>query len=87
LRQRSAFLHLAVDQAWFNLPPAHIASSTTQLEPPTKVSRNGIEVEIEPVTGKEGKATGSQDLSQGMDDPMGHVLGAGTERKHRKNRA
>jgi hypothetical protein len=31
LRQRSAFLHLAVDQAWLHLPPAHVAPSTTRL--------------------------------------------------------
>ena len=49
------------------------------------MGRERIEVEIEPVTGKEGEATGSQDLSQGMDDPMSHVLGAGTELKHGKN--
>ena len=28
---------------------------------------------------------GGQALSQGMDDAMCHVLGAGTELKHRKN--
>jgi hypothetical protein len=49
------------------------------------MGRECIEVEIEPVTGKEGEATGSQDLSQGMDDSMSHVLGAGTELKHGKN--
>lgn len=49
------------------------------------MGRECIKVEIEPVTGKEGEATWSQDLSQGMDDPMSHVLGAGTELKHGKN--
>jgi len=49
------------------------------------MGRECIEVEIEPVTGKEGEAIGSQDLSQGMDDPMSPVLGAGTELKHGKN--
>ncbi len=49
------------------------------------MGRERIEVEIEPVTGKEGEATGSQELSQGMDDPMCQVLGAGTELKHGKN--
>ena len=42
-------------------------------------------VEIEPITGEEREATGSQDLSQGVDHPMSHVLGAGTELKHRQN--
>jgi hypothetical protein len=51
-----AFLHLAVDQARLHLPPAHVSPSTAQLEPLTKVSSDGIEVEIEPVTGKEREA-------------------------------
>jgi hypothetical protein len=42
LRQRSAFLHLAIDQAWFHLPPAHAAPSSTQREPLTKVGREAI---------------------------------------------
>jgi hypothetical protein len=37
-----AFLHLAVDQAWLHLPPAHIAASPAHLEPLTKVGRESI---------------------------------------------
>ena len=51
-----AFLHLAVDQARLHLPPAHVSPSTAQLEPLTKVSSDGIEVAIEPITGKEREA-------------------------------
>jgi hypothetical protein len=56
LRQRSAFLHLAIDQAWFHLPPAHAAPSSTQREPLTKVGREGIEIQIEAITGEERQA-------------------------------
>ena len=49
------------------------------------MSRQRVEVEIEPVTGEERNAAGSQELSQGVDHPMGHVLCAGTELKRRKN--
>ena len=49
------------------------------------MSRQSIKVEIEPITGEEREATGSQDLSQGVDHPMSHVLCARTELKHRKN--
>jgi hypothetical protein len=49
------------------------------------MSRESIEVEVESITGEERKAARSQELSQGMDDPMCHVLGAGTELKGRKN--
>jgi len=80
-----AFFHLAVDQARRHLPPAHVAPSTFLFSPCPKMGRERIEGEIEPVTGKEGEATGSQELSQGMDDPLCHVLGAGTELKHGKN--
>jgi hypothetical protein len=82
-----AFLHLAVDQARLHLPPAHVAPSTTQLDPLTKVSRDGIEVEIEPVTGKERQATRNQDLSQGVQNHVRHVLRAWTQSEHWKNRA
>jgi len=47
------------------------------------MSRQRIKVEIEPITGEEREATGSQDLSQGVDHPMSHVLSAGTELKRR----
>jgi hypothetical protein len=44
-----------------------------------------IVVEIEPVTGEKGYAARNQPLSERVDDPMGHVLRAGAELKHRKN--
>jgi len=49
------------------------------------VGREGIEVEIEPITRKEREAARSQALSQRVNHPMGHVLGAGAELEHRKN--
>ena len=46
-----AFFHLAIDQARRHLPLLHLPSSTTHLEPLTEVSRQRIEVEVEPITG------------------------------------
>jgi hypothetical protein len=60
-------------------------SSATCSEPMSKMGRQRIKVQVEPITGEEREATGSQDLSQGVDHPMSHVLGARTELKHRKN--
>jgi len=80
-----AFLHLAVDQTWLHQPSAHVASSTTHLSPLAKVGRERIKVQIEPITGKERQTARSQELSQRVNDPMGHVLGAGTELKHGQN--
>jgi len=77
-----AFFHLTIDQAWLHLPPAHVASSTAHGEPLTKVGREGIEVEIEPVTRKERAASRGQALSESVDEDMGHVLRAGAELKH-----
>jgi len=82
-----AFLHLAVDQASRHLPLAHIAPAMAEGEPLTKVSGERIEVEIKPVTRKEREATRGQALSKRVDDPMRHVLRAGAEFKHGKNRA
>ena len=48
-----AFLHLTVDQPSRHLPSEGFAPSLTHLEPLTKVGREGIKVEVEPVTGKE----------------------------------
>ena len=58
-----AFLHLAVDQPRCHLPLAHVAPALTHLKPPSKMSRERIEVEIEPVTGEEREAVGNQELS------------------------
>ncbi len=59
-----AFLHLTVDQLRCYLPLAHVAPSANHLEPLTKVGRERIKVEIESVTGEEGDAARSQELSQ-----------------------
>ena len=77
LRQRSAFFHLAVDQARRHLPSAYMPPAATHLEPMAEVSRQRIEVEVKPVTGKEREAVRGQALSESVDEPMCHVLGAG----------
>jgi hypothetical protein len=84
LRQRSAFLHLAVDQAWRHLPSAPVASSTTRGKPLAKVGGESIKVAIEPATGKQWDATRRQPLLESMDEPMGHGLGARAQFKRRK---
>src|SRR5260221_13924215 len=64
-----AFLHLAVDQAWLHLPPAHLASSTTRGKPLAKVGGERIKVAIEPVAGKQWDAIRRQPLLESMDEP------------------
>jgi hypothetical protein len=59
-----AFFHLAINQLCCHLPLRHVPSSTNHLEPLSEMSREGIEVEIEAITGEEGDATRSQELSQ-----------------------
>jgi hypothetical protein len=80
-----AFLHLAIDQTCLHLPLMHFPPSATHLEPLTEVSREGIEVEVEPVTRKERKTARGKALSQGVNNQVGHVLRAGAELKCRKN--
>ena len=63
-----AFLHLAVDQVWLNLPLAHVTPSTTQLKPLTKVGRESIKVEIEPITRKERETARGPAFSQSVDE-------------------
>jgi hypothetical protein len=87
LRQRSAFLHLAVDQAWLHQPSTHVASSTTHMEPLAKVGRERIKVQIEPITGKERQTARGQPLSQRVDEQVRHVLCARTQIKYGKKRA
>jgi hypothetical protein len=41
------------------------------------MGRQGIEVEVEPITGEKRKTAWGQHLSQGVNHRMGHVLGAG----------
>jgi hypothetical protein len=79
-----AFFHLTVDQAWFHPPPAHVASSPTHLKPLSKMSCQRVEVEIEPITGEDRQTAWSQELSQGVDEQVRRMLGAGTQREHRK---
>ena len=49
------------------------------------MSGERIEIEIEPVTGKEREATRSQALSEGVDEKMSHGLCSRTKLKHQKN--
>src|SRR5947209_19436552 len=80
-----AFFHLAVDQTWLHPPPAHSAPALTHLEPLPKMSGQCIKVQIQAIAREEWNAARSHELSQGMDDAMGHVLCSGAELKHRKN--
>jgi hypothetical protein len=49
------------------------------------MGRQGIEVEVEPIAGEMRKAARSQEVSQGVDDPVCGVLRAGAQIEHRKN--
>jgi hypothetical protein len=79
-----AFFHLAIDQAHRHLPLACFPPSTTYGELLAKMGCQGIEVHIEAITGEEREAARSQELSQGVDNPMCHVLRARTEMEHGK---
>ena len=46
------------------------------------MGREGIKVEIEAITGEEWEATRSEDLSQGVDQQVCHLLGTGTQMEH-----
>src|SRR6266581_4009473 len=72
-----------LDQAGRHLPSAYVAPSTSLFPPCPKMSRESIEVEIEPVTGEEREAAWSQELSQRVDEPMSHDLGSGAELERR----
>ena len=80
-----AFFHLAVDQALRHLPLACFPPSTTSCEPLSKMGREGIEVQIQAITGEERQTARGQDLSQGVDDRMRCVLRAGAKMEHGKN--
>jgi hypothetical protein len=56
-----------------------------QREPLAKMSGQRVEGEMEPITGENWETARSQELSQGMDEQMGHVLGAGTQMEHWKH--
>ncbi len=79
-----AFFHLTIDQARCHLPMEHVPPSTASYKPVSKMGREGIKVAIEAITGKDGEATRSQHLSQGVDEQVGHVLGAWTQSEHGK---
>jgi hypothetical protein len=46
LRQRSAFLHLTIDQLCSYLPLQEVPASATHLEPVSKMGREGVEVQV-----------------------------------------
>ena len=80
-----AFLHLTVVQPRRYLPPSSMPPWATHLKPLSKMSCQRVEVQIEPIASEKWKAAWSQALSQRVDEPMSHVLCAGTELKHRQN--
>jgi hypothetical protein len=53
------FLHLAVDQACCYLPLTHVPASTMSYEPLSEMGREGIEVQIQPITREKWDATWS----------------------------
>jgi hypothetical protein len=79
-----ALFHLTIDQARRHLPLTHVPASTTSYEPVSKMSGESIEVHIESIAGEERNAARSQELSQEMDDLMGRVLCARTQRENGK---
>lgn len=81
------FLHLAIDRLCRHLPLPPLPPSTTHLAPVSKMGRQRIEIHIQAITGEEWEATRGQELSQGVDEQMGHVLCAWTELEDGKNRA
>ena len=85
LRQRSAFLHLAVDQAWLHLPLARFLPSASHVVPLSEMSSQSREVQIYPITGEYRETAWSQELSQGMDHRMCHGLGAQTQMEGGQN--
>jgi hypothetical protein len=74
-----AFFHLTVDQTRSHLPPEDFPPSATHLAPVSEMGGQRVEVEVEPITGKERKTAWGQHLSQGVNHRVGHVLGAGTQ--------
>jgi hypothetical protein len=54
---------LASPVPFFHLPLTHVPTSTTYLEPVSKMGRQGIEIEIEPITRKEWETARGQALS------------------------
>jgi hypothetical protein len=79
-----AFLHLAIDQTCLHLPPARGVPSTSLFSPSPKMGRESIEIHIQPITGENRDAARCQELSQGMDHRICHVLRAQTDMEHGK---
>ncbi len=80
-----AFFHLAIDQARRYLPLANMSPSLNPLKPLAEMGCEGIEVQIEAITGEERQIARGQDVSQGVDDRMRCVLRAGAQMEHGKN--
>ncbi len=79
-----AFFHLAIDQARRHLPPEHFPPSTYHFSPLSKMSGQGIKVEIQAITREERETARGQDVSQGVDDGMRSVLRSGAQMEHGK---
>jgi len=79
------FLHLAIDQAFRHLPLASLPSLAIRLEPVSKLGGESIEIQIEAIADEDRQAAKGQDLWERVDELMCHVLGTGTELKHRQN--
>ena len=73
------FLHLTIDQIRSHLPPEDFPPSAKHLAPVSKMGGQGVEVEVQAITGEERNASRSQELSQGVKNQVRHVLRAGTE--------
>ncbi len=80
-----AFLHLAIDQSFCHLPPEYFPPSASHPEPVSKMGRERIEVQIEPITGEKRDAARCQDVPQGVNERMRRQLRAGSHMQDRKN--
>ena len=79
------FLYLAVDQARCYLPSTGLPPPMPYLEPVSKMSCQGIEVQIEAITGEERQTVLGQEPSQRVDEQVCHMLGTGTQMERGKN--
>jgi hypothetical protein len=80
-----AFFHLAVDQSRSHLPLKGFAPTTPHLSPVSKMGCESIKVQIEAITGKEWETAKGQAQPQSVDEPMRHVLRAGTQLEDGQN--
>ena len=79
------FFHLTLYQLCCHLPLVHFPASTKHFKPLAKMSRQSIEVQIQAIAREEREAPRSQDLPQGVDDHVRHVLRAGTQVEDRNS--